>query len=239
MKIRSTKASKFLDSSAKKSMLTSFETRLDTCVFRMGFTTSFRQLRQWILHGQVLVNLVPVKNSNYQIEPGDLISIKESHKWSVHQKLLERIKKRNVISTKPQHLEINSKILAGVLLFKPQQIYYPTPARLAKVNRLKTKLPIKQLPNSWRSLKSRGSQLLNQVVSSESASPLSPSFKKTSPLSSLYQGLKKHYKAARRRWRFSSLNNIRRNKKKWYTRTLFRTPKEKTLKFFLPELAIN
>jgi ribosomal protein S4 len=184
----------------------------------MGFTTSFRQLRQWILHGKVLVNLVPVKNFNYQIEPGNIISIKESKKASVNLKLIERIEKKSIISMRPQHLEISSKILAGVLLFKPQQIYYPTPAKLARFSRrynlqIKKKLPLK------KQTKSKLCRKINNMT--------------------VFQRPKKHLKVRRRKWRFTFLKTIKRNKKKWYVRSLFRAPKAKILKFFSPELAIS
>ena len=260
VKNRSTKASKFLDSSMKKSTLTSFETRLDTCIFRMGFTTSFRQLRQWILHGKVLVNLVPVKNFNYQIEPGDIISIKESKKASVNLKLVERIGKKSIISMRPQHLEISSKILAGVLLFKPQQIYYPTPAKLARFSRLTAKSPLKHLHNFSKapvhlpiSLNRRESPptlrsniRLFPPFPSMGAQYNFPLKKQTKSKycrkinnMTVFQRLKKHFKVTRRKWRFTFLKTIKRNKKKWHARTLFRAPKAKILKFFSPELAIS
>ena len=266
VKNRSTKASKFLDSSMKKSTLTSFETRLDTCIFRMGFTTSFRQLRQWILHGKVLVNLVPVKNFNYQIEPGDIISIKESKKASVNLKLVERIGKKSIISMRPQHLEISSKILAGVLLFKPQQIYYPTPAKLARFSRQRSsplkKSPLKHLHNFSKvqvhlppSLNRRESPptLRSDIRLFPPLRPLLPQgapyyfppkkqtkskFCRKVNSMTVFQRLKKRFKVTRRKWRFTFLKTIKRNKKKLRARTLFRAPKAKILKFFSPELAI-
>ena len=260
VKNRSVKALKFLDSSTKKSTLTSFETRLDTCIFRMGFTTSFRQLRQWILHGKVLVNLVPVKNFNYQIEPGNIISIKESKKASVNLKLIERIRKKNVISMRPQHLEISSKILAGVLLFKPQQIYYPAPAKLARFSKLTVKSPLKHLHNFSRapihlplSLNRReGPSIFRPDITlcppfpSMGTSYIFPLKKQAKSKfcrridnMTVFQRVKKRFKVTRRKWRFTFLKTIKRNKKKWHARTLFRAPKAKILKFFSPELAIS
>src|SRR5262249_45496582 len=60
------------------------ERRLDTSVYRAGFSTSRRQAGQLVNHGHVLVNERKVDIPSYQVKPGDVISIKEASRKNVH-----------------------------------------------------------------------------------------------------------------------------------------------------------
>ena len=53
------------------------ETRLDNCVYRIGFGNSIRLARQLVSHGHILVNGKKVDIPSYEVKVGDVISLKE------------------------------------------------------------------------------------------------------------------------------------------------------------------
>ena len=58
----------------EKLFLQFFESRLDTVLYRAKFAPTIRSAQQLILHGQIYVNQVKVKNKGYDLKSGDLIS---------------------------------------------------------------------------------------------------------------------------------------------------------------------
>ena len=56
-------------------LLQLLERRLDNITFRLGFSTSRAQARQFVLHGHILVNGKRVNIPSYQVKKGDEISI--------------------------------------------------------------------------------------------------------------------------------------------------------------------
>lgn len=62
-----------------KEFLKLHEKRLDTILVRSKFSKSFRDSRQLISHGKILVNNYVIKSPSYALKPGDLISI--NHKF--------------------------------------------------------------------------------------------------------------------------------------------------------------
>ncbi len=58
-------------------LVISLERRLDNIVYRIGFGNSIRLARQLVSHGHILVNGKKVDIPSYQIQVGDVISLKE------------------------------------------------------------------------------------------------------------------------------------------------------------------
>jgi len=56
------------------------ESRLDNVVYRMRFAGSRAQARQIVSHGHILVNGEKVNIPSYEVEPGDVIQVKEKSK---------------------------------------------------------------------------------------------------------------------------------------------------------------
>ena len=52
------------------------EERLDNVVYRLGFSGTRAQARQFVTHGHVQVNGQRVDRPSYEVRPGDIISIK-------------------------------------------------------------------------------------------------------------------------------------------------------------------
>ncbi len=74
---------RYFEKALKSSMNTgdalviSLERRLDNAVYRIGFGSSIRLARQLVTHGHILVNGKKVDIPSYQINVGDVISLKE------------------------------------------------------------------------------------------------------------------------------------------------------------------
>lgn len=58
------------------------ERRLDNVVYRLGFASSRIEARQFVLHGHILVNDRKVNIPSYQVDEGDIISVKETSRKS-------------------------------------------------------------------------------------------------------------------------------------------------------------
>jgi len=128
-KVSKSAGHKALSPSMVKNLLVSLETRLDTTLFRMNFFSSFSQARQYIKHGKILVQGRPVRSANFRVEPGQIIALGPKTQL-VREKIKENLKKTKFLNSKPNHIEVSYKLFQGVVLFPPQQLYYPTPLKV-------------------------------------------------------------------------------------------------------------
>lgn len=88
-----------------------FESRLDTVLVRAKFIKSMRSARQYISHGQILVNNKKIKSKNYFLKPGDLISIN----YKYHNLIKKNLKSLTIWPIPPRHLYINYRTLQIIL----------------------------------------------------------------------------------------------------------------------------
>ncbi|MDO5716322.1 MAG: 30S ribosomal protein S4 [Tissierellia bacterium] len=58
-------------------LLKLLETRLDNLVYRAGFASSIRQARQMVVHGHIRVNNKKVDRPSFQVEVGDVLSLRD------------------------------------------------------------------------------------------------------------------------------------------------------------------
>lgn len=65
-------------------LVISLERRLDNLVYRVGFGNSIRLARQLVSHGHILVNGKKVDIPSYQVQVGDVISLKEASQKNEH-----------------------------------------------------------------------------------------------------------------------------------------------------------
>ena len=63
-----------------ENLLRLLESRLDNTVYRLGFAQSRDQARQLVKHGHFLVNSKAVNIPTYQLQPGDVVTVKEKSK---------------------------------------------------------------------------------------------------------------------------------------------------------------
>lgn len=92
------------------------ETRLDNCIYRLGFGVSRAQARQLVTHGHFLVNGKKVDIPSYMVKPGDVITVKDSSKKMEHFTLLKEAHK-----TTPSWLELNADKLEGKIIAVPKR----------------------------------------------------------------------------------------------------------------------
>lgn len=80
---------RYYEKALKSSMMTgdalviSLERRLDNLVYRAGFANSIRLARQLVSHGHILVNGKKVDIPSYQVQVGDVVSLKEKSRSNV------------------------------------------------------------------------------------------------------------------------------------------------------------
>lgn len=113
----------YYESAARKRGSTSYyfllalERRLDNVVYRLGFSPSRNQARQYITHGHIMVNKRPVTIPSFAVRPGDALSIKPTSA------LRERI--QEMIQTKPQPipswLSLDQQTFSGRVERNPEE----------------------------------------------------------------------------------------------------------------------
>jgi small subunit ribosomal protein S4 len=101
------------------------EMRLDTCLFRMNLGPSFVSIRQYINHGFILVNGRKLNISSSILKPGDIITIERPFPLHWKTSWFSMMEQKHLLKRPVQHLEINYKLCNAIVLFPPQQIYYP------------------------------------------------------------------------------------------------------------------
>ncbi len=116
-----TKAAR-LKGSTGENLLRLLETRLDNVVYRMGFGATRAESRQLVTHGAVLVNGKHVNIPSYMVEPGDVISLRESARGQVRvQGALALSQSRPACSW----VEVNTNEFAGVFKQFPERSDLP------------------------------------------------------------------------------------------------------------------
>ena len=99
-------------------LLIQLETRLDSVVYRFGIGPSRAATRQLVMHGHITVNGKKVDIPSYQVEVGDIISVREgSRNIPVVQESLEASESRAA----PEWLEWDAENLTGKVISIPSR----------------------------------------------------------------------------------------------------------------------
>lgn len=116
---------KYYTQASRKKGLTSelflrfLETRLDSVIYRLGFSSSRSGARQLVNHGHFLVNSKLVNNPSYQVKVGDIITPKEKN---LRKSLLFKTFKTKLKDHKaPSWLTFNSKKMEGKVKVLPSK----------------------------------------------------------------------------------------------------------------------
>ncbi|EHL95626.1 30S ribosomal protein S4 [Lentilactobacillus parafarraginis] len=92
------------------------ERRLDNMVYRLGLATTRRQARQLVNHGHITVDGKRVDIPSYEVEPGQVISVREKSKdIQVIKDAVEAVVGR------PQYVSFDADKLEGSLVRLPQR----------------------------------------------------------------------------------------------------------------------
>lgn len=101
-----------------ENLLMLLESRLDNVVYRLGLTTSLNQARQLVLHRHFMVNDRSVDIPSFQVNPGDIIKVRErSRKNEIFHSSLRRMKDSKLMPW----LELDKAKLSGRFLDKPKR----------------------------------------------------------------------------------------------------------------------
>jgi len=111
------KASRMKGLTTGDALLQLLELRLDNVVYRLGLAVSRAQARQLTLHRHILVNGARVNIPSYQVQPGDVITVKEG---SQNVDIFKAVKE-NGVSNVPKWLEMDANKLSGKVLAKPER----------------------------------------------------------------------------------------------------------------------
>jgi small subunit ribosomal protein S4 len=99
-----------------ETLLKLLECRLDNVVYRMGFAATRAEARQLVSHKGIEVNGKPVTIASYQVQAGDVVSIREKSR-----KQLRVVNALTVAAQVgfPEWLEVNEKEFRGVFKAAP------------------------------------------------------------------------------------------------------------------------
>lgn len=101
-------------------LIQDLECRLDNMVYRMGFASSIREARQMINHGHILVNGKKVDRPSFNINVGDIVSLREKS-----QKIEKYIANLENIQYVLDYVEISTDKFTGKLLRMPSREEIP------------------------------------------------------------------------------------------------------------------
>jgi len=101
-----------------ENLLRLLESRLDNVVYRMGFGSTRAEARQMVAHKAILVNGAAVNIPSYQVQVGDVISLREKAKKQLRvQSAIALAAQRG----EPEWIEMNSDKLEGVFKSLPDR----------------------------------------------------------------------------------------------------------------------
>ena len=105
-----------------ENLLRLLELRLDNVVFRLGIASSRDQARQFVSHGHFAVNGRPTNIPSYQLKPGDVVAVRESHR----ERAPFKVAKENLRSVQvPEWLIIDPATLTGTISAAPRRDQMP------------------------------------------------------------------------------------------------------------------
>jgi len=101
-----------------ENLLQLLEARLDNVVYRMGFGSTRAEARQLVSHKSLTVNGKTVNVPSYQVQPGDVIAVREKAKQQLRIKsALQLSSQRSDVSW----VEVDSTKLEGTFKSKPER----------------------------------------------------------------------------------------------------------------------
>ena len=103
-------------------LLILLETRLDNCVYRLGFASSRKEARQLVVHGHFTVNGKKACAPAMELKAGDVIKVKEK---STNSPKFKEVKEMTI--TVPAWMTVDVEKLEGKILSVPTRDEIDTP----------------------------------------------------------------------------------------------------------------
>jgi small subunit ribosomal protein S4 len=105
-----------MNGSTGNNLLKVLELRLDNVVYRLGIASSKKMARQFVNHGNILVNERKIDVSHYQTRIGDVITVPEKYKTSV---AVRASIDNTVLNAPPVWLSFDKIKITGVVVSEP------------------------------------------------------------------------------------------------------------------------
>jgi len=99
-------------------LLQLLECRLDNVVYRMGFASTRAEARQLVSHKAISVNGKTVNVPSYQVQPGDIVSVREKAKQQARIATAMEIHQQRGL---PHWVEVDTKKYEGVFKAVPDR----------------------------------------------------------------------------------------------------------------------
>lgn len=104
--------------STGENLLKILEQRLDNVCWRMGFGSTRAEARQLVNHKSITVNGVVVNIASYQVQPGDVVAVREkAKKQNRLAESTELAQQRGI----PEWMDVDAKKLEGVFRSVPER----------------------------------------------------------------------------------------------------------------------
>ena len=101
-----------------ENLLQLLESRLDNVVYRMGFGSTRSEARQLVAHKGILVNGTVVNIASYQVQPGDVVSVREKAKKQLRVQSARAIAEQR---GEPIWVEVDASKLEGTFKSRPER----------------------------------------------------------------------------------------------------------------------
>lgn len=113
----------------KQNPILYLESRLDIFLTRIKWVNSIAEAKQFILHGNILVNGRIITFANYNLQPGDIVQVIQSKIPAIQAKMttaVELFKTGASTVSLPDYIHVNYNIMSAILLQIPtlKQIPY-------------------------------------------------------------------------------------------------------------------
>lgn len=108
--------------STGENLLQLLECRLDNVVYRMGFGTTRSESRQLVSHKSIMVNGSVVNIPSYQVNPGDVVSVREKAKKQT--RIQDAISVADQVGF-PEWIDVDTKKLEGTFKSLPERDELP------------------------------------------------------------------------------------------------------------------
>ena len=107
-----------------KNLLQLLEARLDNVVYRMGFGSTRMEARQLVSHKAITVNDHIVNIPSYQVQPSDVIAVREKAKKQLRIKAAIDLSGQR--ATKPTWIDVDHDHMKGTYKSNPERAELPS-----------------------------------------------------------------------------------------------------------------
>lgn len=101
-----------------ENLLQLLESRLDNVVYRMGFGSTRAESRQLVSHKAILVNGISVNIASYQVQAGDVVTVREKSRTQLRVKAALELAAQRGVS---EWLEVDTSKMEGVFKSRPER----------------------------------------------------------------------------------------------------------------------